>query len=128
MVFPKHIGICNIGAVELWGVFEGFSQLTKSICKDLQIDNTKVFKALTTSSNKMRVRWGLLQKIKVLFDCDWEIHINHTYRESNKCANTLINLGLKHGSDLQLYDVCSLESVQYFFGSNRNLYPRVSRM
>ncbi|PNX93924.1 hypothetical protein L195_g017087 [Trifolium pratense] len=35
----------------------------------------------------------LVKNIRRLVDMEWEVHINHAYRESNQCVDALANIG-----------------------------------
>lgn len=35
---------------------------------------------------------------------DWEVVVNHTYRDTNQCADALTNLGGSLDSNLVLFD------------------------
>jgi hypothetical protein len=37
---------------------------------------------------------------------DWEIEIQHSYREANKCADLLANIGCDSGGPLIYYESC----------------------
>ncbi|MCI32337.1 hypothetical protein A2U01_0053550, partial [Trifolium medium] len=37
--------------------------------------------------------WSLVCQICHLIERDWEIRIQHSYREANKCADMLANIG-----------------------------------
>lgn len=37
--------------------------------------------------------WSLVSKIRRLLQSDWEVKIYHVYREANKCADVLANMG-----------------------------------
>jgi hypothetical protein len=37
---------------------------------------------------------------------DWDIEISHSYREANKYADALVNVGCSLGRDILFYDVC----------------------
>jgi hypothetical protein len=35
----------------------------------------------------------VIQKVRKLLGLDWEVKVQHSYRESNRCANVLVNIG-----------------------------------
>jgi hypothetical protein len=48
---------------------------------------------------------ALVGRIRRLIDLDWEVNVQHVYRESNQCVNALANISCN-----MLTDVCFFES------------------
>jgi hypothetical protein len=49
---------------------------------------------------------SLVLNIRKLLELDWEVKIAHVYRESNKCADTLANIGCQLGREIVFYEGC----------------------
>jgi hypothetical protein len=50
--------------------------------------------------------WSLVHRIQGLIQLDWEIIIQHSYREANRCADILANLGCNLGLPLIFCESC----------------------
>lgn len=48
------------------------------------------------------VRW----KIHRLMALDWEVVVQHSYREANQCADALANHGCRMDPEICFYNVC----------------------
>lgn len=46
---------------------------------------------------------ALVNKIKMLLDGDWNVHIHHIDREANACADALANLGCEGSFNMTMY-------------------------
>jgi hypothetical protein len=47
----------------------------------------------------MKYTWRILE-------LDWEVEVSHTYREANRCADVLANIGCSADYETLMYDVC----------------------
>jgi 3-mercaptopyruvate sulfurtransferase SseA len=48
-------------------------------------------------------------QIRRLMDLDWEVVVKHSYREANKCADMLANIGCTLDSHIMYYESCPSE-------------------
>jgi hypothetical protein len=55
------------------------------------------------------VSWKLVQQIRQLTELEWEIKICHSYRETNKCADVLANIGCQQEDTLTIYKHCPVQ-------------------
>jgi hypothetical protein len=44
--------------------------------------------------------WSIVCQIRRLLQYDWEIYIQHSYREANRCADMLANMECDRGGAL----------------------------
>jgi ribonuclease HI len=112
--FAKALGPSNAFVAELWGVLEGLSiAKAHNINKlEVQIDSTVVLQCLT-SSKECRIRGRrLVQRIRGLIGEDMEVQFKHVYREANKVADYLANLGCNLVNGITLFDVPPREVQQ----------------
>jgi len=59
--------------------------------------------------------WSLLQNIRRLLELDWKIKIRHSYRETNKCTDVLVNMAVCDGGySLMIHEYCLLKLICYF--------------
>jgi hypothetical protein len=98
--FSKFIGLGNAYLAELWGVLEG-----------LKLARRLNFRAVELNIDSHDGRGSpfgsaLVQKIRQMLALDWEVVVHHSYRESNKCADALANIGSKLGYGSVVYDRC----------------------
>lgn len=80
---------------ELWGVYEGL-KLARELgiqFLEVQLDSLVVVGSITGSGIGSTAGWSLLQNIKELLQLDWEVNVSHVFREANRVADGLANLG-----------------------------------
>ncbi|CAJ2664280.1 unnamed protein product [Trifolium pratense] len=106
--FSKKLGNCSAYEVELWGVYEGLRLAWERGFKkvELRVDSMVVAYTLKNGSKGSVVGWRLVQQIRRFLELDWEIKICHSYREANKCADALANIGCQQESTLMIYEHC----------------------
>jgi hypothetical protein len=66
----------------------------------------KVIKDGATSSSP---GISLLKSIRRLLEFDWDVKINHSYREVNMCADEITNLG--YSLEITLFSLKSIEGT-----------------
>ena len=94
--FSRKIGRIDSFIAELWALRDGL-QLCHQLnaCAVLvELDAKSLVDALNNSSYCNSVISPLLDDCKLLMVQTPQIRIKHTYREANKCADRLANLGL----------------------------------
>ncbi|KAK9118130.1 hypothetical protein Scep_016223 [Stephania cephalantha] len=80
---------------ELWGAFYGLSLawdlgLWKII---LEVDNKNVVKQLVEMKSHPGRNWNLVAPLEALLRRQWSVQVRHIYRECNRSADALANLG-----------------------------------
>jgi ribonuclease HI len=107
--FARNVGMCNAFTAELLGVVEGLClaqrlALTKI---ELCIDSQAVIQVISTGKIKGTVGNALIKRIKGLLALNnWEVQISHVYREANRCADALTNIGCSLDHNVIFYDTC----------------------
>ncbi|MCI40070.1 putative non-LTR retroelement reverse transcriptase, partial [Trifolium medium] len=106
--YAKCVGLCSAFVAELWGVYEGLRHVHRMGFRkvELHIDSEAVVRVLQKGSSKSINGASLLKRIWQLLEMEWVVEIAHTYREANKCADALANLGCSLGYDVEFFDVC----------------------
>jgi ribonuclease HI len=106
--FAKCVGMCNAFVAELWGVLEGlrFVRRLGFSRVELNIDSQAVVQAIKSKCSHSLVGGSLLKQIWRLLEMDWEVEVSHIYREANKCADALANIGCSLDYETLYYDVC----------------------
>ncbi|CAI0374831.1 unnamed protein product [Linum tenue] len=67
----------------------------------LQLDSQVAVKLLQDTGYRDHAQAGVLSRAHELISREWEVDIKHIYREGNKCADFLANLG--HTLDINLH-------------------------
>jgi ribonuclease HI len=125
--FAKCVGICSAFVAELWGVYEGLRYAYRLGFRmvELHIDSEAVVRVLTKRSSLSSVGSSLLKQIWHMLERDWVVEISHTYREANKCADVLANLGCSMVYDVVFFDLCPLHvRDMYHYDLTGNSSPR----
>jgi hypothetical protein len=73
---------------------------------ELHTDSQIVVRIIQEETRVSSSCWSLMQQIRQLLELDWEIRIQHSYREANKCADMLANILCDSGGPLIYYDFC----------------------
>jgi ribonuclease HI len=109
--FAKGVGYCNAFVAELWGVLEGLS-LAQRLGFDrveLSIDSKAVVHVISTEKTQGAEGYAIVKKICRLLTMEWNVTIVHEYREANKCAGALANIGCNLEREVIYYEACPEE-------------------
>jgi ribonuclease HI len=109
--FAKNLGMCSAYVAELWGVFEGL-RYARSLGfnrVELNVDSSVVNQVLRKPGYGRPLGGSLVMRIRKLLELDWEVVIDHVYREANKCADMLANIGCTLDTHMVYYDICPIE-------------------
>ena len=63
------------------------------MCFVLEMDNLPAIQIFAKTNNSITVCHGLIMDIRRILSLDWEVKIQHVYREGNRAADRLANLG-----------------------------------
>jgi hypothetical protein len=73
--------------------------------------------------------WNIMRKIHNLLNLNWEVQLTHIYREANRCADILANMGSKLEVDMMIYHEPPLAVRQILFDDFRGVsIPRMVSM
>jgi hypothetical protein len=76
---------------------------------ELNIDSLAVVQTIKNRRLNSAVG-GALVKLKHIWrilELNWKVEVSHTYREANRCADALANIGCSADYETVMYDVCS---------------------
>ncbi|GAU47307.1 hypothetical protein TSUD_283760 [Trifolium subterraneum] len=106
--FAKGLGSCSAVIAELWGVAEGLSYAKRLgfTAVELNVDSIVVAQAVKSGNSNSPVGLPLVKHIRRVLNSDWEIKVEHAYRESNKCADAMANVGCQLDREIIFYDSC----------------------
>ncbi|PNX95557.1 ribonuclease H [Trifolium pratense] len=109
--FAKGVGQCSAFVAELWGVLEGLL-LAKRLgfsTVELSIDSKAVVHVVISGRTQGADGYAIVKKIRRLLKMDWNVKILHEYREANKCADALANIGCNLDHEVIFYEACPME-------------------
>ncbi|PNY12420.1 ribonuclease H [Trifolium pratense] len=106
--YAKGVGLCSAFVAELWGVLEGLRYVHHIgfTMVELNIDSEAVVKVVKARQLGSSSGAALVKQIWRMLDMNWKVEISHTYREANKCADALANLGSTLDKELIFFDDC----------------------
>jgi ribonuclease HI len=106
--FAKGVGLCSAFVAELWGVLVGlkFVRRLGFLKVELHIDSKAVVQVVETRKLRSSLGVALAKQIWHLLDMDWCVEISHSYREANKCADALANIGCSLNHEILVFDDC----------------------
>jgi ribonuclease HI len=109
--FAKNLGVCSAYVAELWGVLEGlrYAKALGFNRVELNVDSSIVNQVLSKAGYGRPLGMALVMRIRSLLEMEWEVVINHSYREANKCADVLANIGCTIDTQMVYYDSCPRE-------------------
>jgi ribonuclease HI len=89
--FSKFIGRGDAYIAELWGVLEGISLARRmNFSKvEVRIDSLEVVNDITNKKPSRMCGKALVGRICQIMDLDWDVIVNHSYREANWLADAL---------------------------------------
>ena len=89
--FAMHLVVTNNTMAELWGIREALVRAWTNgyyrVC--LQTDSLLAYKWLKTNEDYPMEFSNLVLACRWLLSGDWEVHIEHIWREANSCADLL---------------------------------------
>jgi len=96
--FVGNIDFSNILHAELLGVYYGLAMAWEIGCSELWCySNSKLaIKLLSEPINIWHHYAAILHNIKELLARDWHVHLLHTLREGNACADYLAKMGARN--------------------------------
>jgi ribonuclease HI len=106
--FAKGVGDCSAFVAELWGVYEGLRQVYKMGFRkvEVEVDSETVVQVIKSGCSKSPKGSSLIKRICQLLAKDWSVDITHIYREANKCADAMANLGCARDFVVEFFVSC----------------------
>jgi ribonuclease HI len=126
--FSKFLGSTTAYMAEVWGLYEGLS-LARSLGierLEVQVDSEALVKATNKDGMGCTMSWNIMQKIRDLLKLNWEVRIRHIFREGNRCADALANMGCKQDVGWKTYQEAPSELFQVLADDFRGVsFPRL---
>ena len=89
--FSLHLGVTNNTMAELWGIREALAQAWAKghhrVC--FQTDSLLAYKWLNTTEDYSMEFSTLIWDCRGLLNRDWEVRVEHIWREVNSCEDLL---------------------------------------
>ncbi|GAU15206.1 hypothetical protein TSUD_09440 [Trifolium subterraneum] len=105
--FAKNLGNTNAYLAELWGFYEGLRLANQMGVHQLevQLDSSIVVDSIQHGKTGSAKAWSIIRRIKQLLAFNWNVRINHTYWEANRCADVLANMRCIAQHSLHVFDI-----------------------
>jgi ribonuclease HI len=113
---------------ELWGILEGLIMAKRRGVGrlDLRVDSAVIVKNLQGKKQGSTMGCSLMKKIYNLLADFMEVQINHVYREANRGADMLANLGCEGTGETVTFDHPPIEVIQIIDEDCRGVsFPRL---
>ncbi|CAI0418689.1 unnamed protein product [Linum tenue] len=93
--FTCNLGRCSITAAELKGAVEGLKIAWNRGYRKvhLKMDSTTAIEIIRNRENEDHRHGSIASQFRQLLNLEWEVKIDHVYREANFAADYLANLG-----------------------------------
>jgi ribonuclease HI len=106
--FAKGVGLCSAFVAELWGVYEGLRHVYRMGFRkvELEVDSKAVVQVLKSGCVQSATGSSLIKRICQMLAKDWTVDIKHIYREANKCADAMANIGCTRDFDMEFFVSC----------------------
>jgi ribonuclease HI len=103
--FAKALGDTTAYMAVLWGIYEGLrlAQRRGVTRLELRTDSQVIAQSLKDSTSGSIRGCALMKRIRSLLNEPWEIEIIHVFREANRCADVLANMGSEGISGIEFF-------------------------
>ncbi|KAK4282627.1 hypothetical protein QN277_013982 [Acacia crassicarpa] len=90
--YAFRLGICSAYKAELWGMLHGLEEAWQAGFRRviLESDSLIAVTVLTRGGGAIRES-RLISRIRTWMNKEWEVQLQHTYREGNMCADWIAN-------------------------------------
>jgi ribonuclease HI len=126
--FAMALGDTTAYMAELWGVFEGLvlAKRLGATKLELRIDSAVIVQSLQARQEGSPMGATLLKKIYKIMEDFQEVCIIHVYREANRCADMLANIGCRSSGSTVYFEYPPFEVLQIVDDDYRGVsFPRI---
>jgi len=106
--FSAYLGICSSVKTELLGLLHGLKMAwMKGVPRLLvHMDSEVVVNIIKATAYKGQPHYFLIRECqKLIRNTNWKIRLAHCYREANRVADLLANIGVDQASTFVLFDL-----------------------
>lgn len=105
--FARSLGIADVTTAELWSAFDGLSLARERGIRRLKLqmdskDAVDLINGRRTSANLHCSR--LVDNIQLLMGQDWSVNVCHIFRQANRVADRLAQLGFAIRDQCEVFD------------------------
>ncbi|CAN1331264.1 Putative ribonuclease H protein At1g65750 [Linum perenne] len=95
LAYTMNLGTCSITRAEIRGAIEGLHRAWEAGFRNvvLQLDSRSVLSLFVNGDEGRHQHVLEVARFKELRERDWNLAIQHTYREGNKAADYLASIG-----------------------------------
>ena len=96
--FLANLGVCSITIAKVWGAFYGLKLAWDKGLRNvlLEMDSTSAISLITDKVNPLHPFALVIKRVHDLIQRSWNVRIKHIFREANRAADGLANLGHSH--------------------------------
>jgi len=93
------------------------------------VDSLVVVNIITSGKESNASGRSLVQKIRKLLQMEWKVKVKHSYREANRCADALANIGCIMGNEMMFYELCPTQ-INHLLAADKAgvTFPRLIKM
>ena len=123
--FAVNLGRCSALVAEIWGALYALQLAWERNVKKviLEMDRLPVVHIFKNGSKNINGCHALVMDIRHMLSLDWEVHIQHVFREGNRAADSLANFGahlplgyhLLQNLSTQVYEIMTQDIVGVSF-------------
>ncbi|CAN1825474.1 Putative ribonuclease H protein At1g65750 [Linum perenne] len=108
LAFTMNLGACSITRAEMRGAIEGLERAWEAGARRviLQMDSRAVIALFTSSTSEVTNQHAMeILHFCELLSRDWDLQIEHTYREGNQAADFLAGIGYDYPFGSHTFDI-----------------------
>jgi ribonuclease HI len=93
--FAKALVDTTAYMAKLWGIYEELklAKQREMVKLEVRTDSQVIAQSLHERKNGSTMGCALMKQIRRLLEGPWEVHIVHVFREANRCADIIANMG-----------------------------------
>ncbi|KAJ8758607.1 hypothetical protein K2173_000328 [Erythroxylum novogranatense] len=116
--FVQNIGVATSFMTELWAIKVGLLMAWEKGYRRvrLQVDSLTIVSMLKTGKSTRSLNSALFRDIYGLLRRDWQVEMQHIYREANQCADRLANIALGYPLGVHCLHTCPRELEYMILG------------
>ncbi|KAJ8762621.1 hypothetical protein K2173_008060 [Erythroxylum novogranatense] len=116
--FVQNIGVATSFVAELWAIKVGLLMAWEKGYRRvrLQVDSLTIVSMLKTGKSPRSLNSALFRDIYGLLRRDWQVEMQHIYREANQCADRLANIALGYPLGVHWLHTCPHELEYMILG------------
>ena len=115
--FATNLGNCSALVAEIWGAWQalklawdwGYRKII------LEMDSKVAIQLITNGSKSVNEANRLVLDIRRMLNLDWVVQVKHVYREGNRAADALANIGIRQSLGTHVFGVAPREVLDIVY-------------